>query len=176
MTYKLKSQNTKLLDLCSTRPSIARNAFSIGVEEEYFIVDRETLDLVAELGGAGHGLAALFSWGRTPDKAQPCPEVAPSPARPVGTPPERPGSPYGPTLSSEAFPADPVANSLGVPVVATSNTAKGIPQIGKYIFRLGLGGRLRMGAEQVLLCLPPLLVLALCMKTQFDPPPPPSPR
>ena len=45
----------------------------------------------------------------------------------------------GPTLSSEAFPADPVANGLGVPVVATSNTAKGIPQIGKYIFRLGLG-------------------------------------
>jgi branched-chain amino acid transport system substrate-binding protein len=45
----------------------------------------------------------------------------------------------GPTLSSEAFPADPVANGLGVPVVATSNTAPGIPQIGKYIFRLGLG-------------------------------------
>lgn len=45
----------------------------------------------------------------------------------------------GPTLSSEAFPADPVANGLGVPVVATSNTAVGIPQIGKYIFRLGLG-------------------------------------
>lgn len=45
----------------------------------------------------------------------------------------------GPSLSSEAFPADPVANGLGVPVVATSNTAQGIPQIGKYIFRLGLG-------------------------------------
>jgi len=45
----------------------------------------------------------------------------------------------GPTLSSEAKAADPVANSLGVPVVATSNTAPGIPQIGKYIFRLGLG-------------------------------------
>lgn len=45
----------------------------------------------------------------------------------------------GPTLSSEAKAADPVANSLGVPVIATSNTAPGIPQIGKYIFRLGLG-------------------------------------
>lgn len=45
----------------------------------------------------------------------------------------------GPTLSSEAFPADHVAQQLGVPVVATSNTANGIPQIGTYIFRLGLG-------------------------------------
>lgn len=45
----------------------------------------------------------------------------------------------GPTLSSEAKVADPVAQQLGVPVVATSNTAPGIPQIGPYIFRLGLG-------------------------------------
>ena len=45
----------------------------------------------------------------------------------------------GPTLSNEAKVADPVAQSLGVPVVATSNTAPGIPQIGSYIFRMGLG-------------------------------------
>ena len=45
----------------------------------------------------------------------------------------------GPTLSSEAFTADPVAQGLGVPVVATSNTSPGIPQIGNYIFRMGLG-------------------------------------
>ncbi len=45
----------------------------------------------------------------------------------------------GPTLSQEAFQADHVAQGLSVPVVATSNTAPGIPQIGNYIFRLGLG-------------------------------------
>ena len=45
----------------------------------------------------------------------------------------------GPTLSQEAVQADHIAQGLGVPVVATSNTAPGIPQIGNYIFRLGLG-------------------------------------
>src|SRR5919201_1305716 len=35
----------------------------------------------------------------------------------------------GPTLSSEAFSADPIAQSAGVPVVATSNTAPGITAI-----------------------------------------------
>ncbi len=34
----------------------------------------------------------------------------------------------GPTLSQEAFQADHVAQGLSVPVVATSNTAPGIPQ------------------------------------------------
>lgn len=42
----------------------------------------------------------------------------------------------GPTLSQQAFAADPLANSAKVPVVAPSNTAKGIPQIGDYISRI----------------------------------------
>ncbi|MBX3083461.1 MAG: ABC transporter substrate-binding protein [Anaerolineae bacterium] len=42
----------------------------------------------------------------------------------------------GPTLSQQAFAADPIANEAGVPVVAPSNTAVGIPQIGKFIFRV----------------------------------------
>ncbi len=42
----------------------------------------------------------------------------------------------GPTLSQQAFSADPVADRAGVPVLAPSNTAKGIPQIGKYIARV----------------------------------------
>ena len=42
----------------------------------------------------------------------------------------------GPTLSQQAFSADPVAERAGVPVIAPSNTAKGIPQIGKYIARV----------------------------------------
>jgi branched-chain amino acid transport system substrate-binding protein len=41
----------------------------------------------------------------------------------------------GPTLSSEAKVADPLAQKAGVPVLATSNTATGITQIGDYIFR-----------------------------------------
>ncbi|HEY9669287.1 MAG TPA: ABC transporter substrate-binding protein [Coleofasciculaceae cyanobacterium] len=42
----------------------------------------------------------------------------------------------GPTLSQQAFAAAPIAERAGVPVVAPSNTAKGIPQIGKYISRV----------------------------------------
>ncbi len=42
----------------------------------------------------------------------------------------------GPTLSQQAFAADPFAEKAGVPVLAPSNTAKGIPQIGKYISRV----------------------------------------
>jgi len=45
----------------------------------------------------------------------------------------------GPTLSSEAFKADPIAQQAGVPVVATSNTAPGITAMGTYIFRMSLG-------------------------------------
>ncbi|OLP15830.1 branched-chain amino acid ABC transporter substrate-binding protein [Leptolyngbya sp. 'hensonii'] len=42
----------------------------------------------------------------------------------------------GPTLSQQAFSADPIANRAGVPVLGPSNTAKGIPQIGDYIGRV----------------------------------------
>lgn len=42
----------------------------------------------------------------------------------------------GPTLSQQAFGADPIAERAGVPVLAPSNTAKGIPEIGKYIARV----------------------------------------
>lgn len=42
----------------------------------------------------------------------------------------------GPTLSQQAFAADPVAEDAGVPVLAPSNTARGIPEIGAYIGRV----------------------------------------
>ncbi len=45
----------------------------------------------------------------------------------------------GPTLSSEAKVADPIAQQSGVPVVATSNTAPGITAVGNFIFRMSLG-------------------------------------
>ncbi|HXT35984.1 MAG TPA: ABC transporter substrate-binding protein [Chloroflexota bacterium] len=45
----------------------------------------------------------------------------------------------GPTLSSEAFVVDPIAQQAGVPVIATSNTAAGISKMGNYIFRMSLG-------------------------------------
>ena len=45
----------------------------------------------------------------------------------------------GPTLSSEALKADPLAQQAGIPVLATCNTAKGITAMGNYIFRLSLG-------------------------------------
>jgi branched-chain amino acid transport system substrate-binding protein len=42
----------------------------------------------------------------------------------------------GPTLSQHAFSADPIAEQAAVPVVGPSNTAEGIPEIGKYIARV----------------------------------------
>jgi branched-chain amino acid transport system substrate-binding protein len=41
----------------------------------------------------------------------------------------------GPTLSSTAFATDQIAQEAGVPVLAVSNTASGIADIGDYIFR-----------------------------------------
>jgi branched-chain amino acid transport system substrate-binding protein len=45
----------------------------------------------------------------------------------------------GPTLSQQAFAADPIAERKKVPVLAPSNTAAGIPQIGDYIARVSAG-------------------------------------
>lgn len=42
----------------------------------------------------------------------------------------------GPTLSQQAFGADPIAERAKVPVLGPSNTAKGIPEIGDYIARV----------------------------------------
>ncbi|MDB5046593.1 MAG: branched-chain amino acid transporter substrate-binding protein [Deinococcus sp.] len=42
----------------------------------------------------------------------------------------------GPTLSQQAFAADPIADRAKVPVLGPSNTAKGVPQIGNYIARV----------------------------------------
>lgn len=42
----------------------------------------------------------------------------------------------GPTLSQQAFSTGPVAERAKVPVIAASNTAKGIPEIGDYIARV----------------------------------------
>jgi branched-chain amino acid transport system substrate-binding protein len=42
----------------------------------------------------------------------------------------------GPTLSQQAFSANPIAERAKIPVVAASNTAKGIPEIGDYIARV----------------------------------------
>lgn len=43
---------------------------------------------------------------------------------------------FGPSLSTSAFAADPIAQKAGVPVIKASNTASGITAIGSYIFRL----------------------------------------
>jgi branched-chain amino acid transport system substrate-binding protein len=52
----------------------------------------------------------------------------------------------GPTLSSSAFAADPLAQAAGVPVVAISNTADGITEQGDYIFRASLAERRQIPA------------------------------
>lgn len=61
----------------------------------------------------------------------------------------------GPTLSSQAFPADPIAQKAGIPVIAISNTAPGITEMGDYIFRCSLpeseviGGTMKAAASQL---------------------------
>ncbi|QMS92139.1 ABC transporter substrate-binding protein [Nostoc edaphicum CCNP1411] len=42
----------------------------------------------------------------------------------------------GPTLSQQAFSANPLAERNQVPVIGASNTAKGIPEIGDYVARV----------------------------------------
>ncbi|MFN6541469.1 MAG: ABC transporter substrate-binding protein [Nostoc sp. EkiNYC01] len=42
----------------------------------------------------------------------------------------------GPTLSQQAFSANPIAERNKVPVIGASNTAKGIPEIGDYVARV----------------------------------------
>jgi branched-chain amino acid transport system substrate-binding protein len=42
----------------------------------------------------------------------------------------------GPTLSQQAFSADPIADRAKVPVLGPSNTAKGIPDIGEFVARV----------------------------------------
>ncbi|MBR8830182.1 MAG: Leucine-, isoleucine-, valine-, threonine-, and alanine-binding protein [Chroococcopsis gigantea SAG 12.99] len=42
----------------------------------------------------------------------------------------------GPSLSQQAFAADPIADRAKVPVIGPSNTAKGIPQIGEFVSRV----------------------------------------
>lgn len=44
----------------------------------------------------------------------------------------------GPTLSSEAFSADPIAQENSVPVMGVSNTAAGITDMGDFVFRNSL--------------------------------------
>lgn len=44
----------------------------------------------------------------------------------------------GPTLSSEAFAADPIAQEAGVVVMGVSNTANGILDMGEFVFRNSL--------------------------------------
>ncbi|MFN6487717.1 MULTISPECIES: ABC transporter substrate-binding protein [unclassified Nostoc] len=42
----------------------------------------------------------------------------------------------GPTLSQQAFGADPIAERAKVPIIGPSNTAKNIPEIGDYVARV----------------------------------------
>jgi branched-chain amino acid transport system substrate-binding protein len=42
----------------------------------------------------------------------------------------------GPTLSQQAFSANPIADRAKVPVVGPSNTANGVPEIGDYVARV----------------------------------------
>jgi len=61
----------------------------------------------------------------------------------------------GPTLSTQAFKADPVAQSHKIPVIAVSNTVPGITEMGDFIFRCSLpestviGGTMRAAASQL---------------------------
>lgn len=51
---------------------------------------------------------------------------------------DRVGAIIGPTLSNEMFAAGPVANERRIPIIGTSTTAKGITDIGPFVFRTSL--------------------------------------
>ncbi len=53
----------------------------------------------------------------------------------------------GPTLSTEMKAIGPVADQSGVPILGTSTTADGIPQIGEYVFRNSLPESLAIPAS-----------------------------
>ena len=53
----------------------------------------------------------------------------------------------GPALSTEMKVVGPEANTSGVPIMGTSNTAAGITQIGKYVFRNSLSEALAIPAS-----------------------------
>lgn len=61
----------------------------------------------------------------------------------------------GPTLSSQAFHVDPIAQKAGIPVIAISNTVQGITEMGDFIFRCSLpeseviGGTIKVAAAQL---------------------------
>lgn len=42
---------------------------------------------------------------------------------------------FGPSLSSEAFAADPIAQEAGIPVMGVTTSAVGIPELGDFVFR-----------------------------------------
>ena len=53
----------------------------------------------------------------------------------------------GPTLSTEMQAVGPIADNAGIPIIGTSNTAKGIPQIGDYVFRNSIPEELAIPAS-----------------------------
>jgi branched-chain amino acid transport system substrate-binding protein len=61
----------------------------------------------------------------------------------------------GPTLSAQAFKADPIAQEKGIPVIGVSNTVPGITEMGDFVFRCSLpesvviGGTIRAAASQL---------------------------
>jgi len=61
----------------------------------------------------------------------------------------------GPTLSSQAFASDPVAQQNKVPIIAVSNTVPGITEMGNYVFRCSLpestviAGTIKVAASQL---------------------------
>ena len=53
----------------------------------------------------------------------------------------------GPTLSTEMNVVGPEADLNGIPIMGTSTTAEGIPQIGDYVFRNSLPEALAIPAS-----------------------------
>lgn len=103
-------------------------------DSNYLGGNRELRLVVADGGSTGESAAAAMSALINNDKA---------------------AAIIGPTLSSQAFKADPVAQKYGIPVVAVSNTVPGITEMGDHIFRCSLpestviGGTIKAAASQL---------------------------
>ncbi len=98
-----------------------KNGIDLAVKDvtaSNYLPDGLTMEIVYEDAGA------------TPDQAKTAIKKLIQDDRVVGI--------IGPTLSSQALAADPIAQKAGIPVIAISNTVPGITEMGDVIFRCSM--------------------------------------
>lgn len=119
-----------------TEVPLGLNMGLTGATSIYGIPQQQGIDLaIAEINAAGYlGDAVLVPYledgGSSPEEAISAMEKLINEDQVVAV--------IGPTFSTQAFAADPIAQEAGIPVMGITNLANGITDMGEYIFRNGL--------------------------------------